>query len=63
MKEKEEAGGEDILQIEPFEKTSKLRKTLRLHKKKSKKNAKFESDEESVRWAHYLNKNKFDFVC
>jgi hypothetical protein len=48
-KAKEEPAGEDVLQIEPFEKTSKLRKTLRLRKKKSKKTAKFESDEESVR--------------
>ena len=47
---KEDTPGEDILQIEPFDKTSKLRMTLRLRKKKkSKKTAKFESDEESVR--------------
>ena len=50
VKVKEDTPGEDILQIEPFDKTSKLRMTLRLRKKKkSKKTAKFESDEESVR--------------
>ena len=50
VKVKEDTPGEDILQIEPFDKTSKLRMSLRLRKKKkSKKTAKFESDEESVR--------------
>ena len=50
VKVKEDTPGEDILQIEPFDNTSKLRMTLRLRKKKkSKKTAKFESDEESVR--------------
>jgi len=51
---KEEEVLEDPIQIEPFDKKSKFRKSLNFGKKKSKKttkkkSSKFESDEESVR--------------
>ena len=46
---KKEEEGEDPIQIEPFDKKSKFRRTLSFRKKKKKKPTKFENDEESVR--------------